>query len=264
MSKFMLGADPELFLVDAAGAYVAACGLIGGTKREPQPLAIGPGFAVQEDNVTVEYNIPPAQSRDEFVHNIAKAMSHLTDMVHAKGLSFASTSAVVFPESELWHPASREFGCEPDYNAWRNGAVNPRPKARNVNLRTCGGHVHVGHDFATADDIFNFIKHADLFLGVPSVLMDEGETRKELYGKPGAFRFKPFGCEYRVLSNFWTLTPELTGWVWDATNAALDAWHNKAIDIDALGPVIIDTINKNNKVEAENLVRAYNIPMQYA
>lgn len=259
MRKFTLGADPELFLVDAAGAYVAACGLIGGTKKEPRPLELGDGFAVQEDNVAVEYNIPPASCGEQFVSNIGRAMSFLSDMVATKGLAFANTSAVLFPDSQLVHPASREFGCDPDYNAWRGGRVNPKPKATDDHLRTCGGHVHVGYDFETSDDILKFIKYADLYLGVPSVLMDDGDLRKELYGKPGAFRYKPFGCEYRVLSNFWTLKPEYTRWVWDATDRAMAAWQEEQFDIDALGHEIRSTINNNDKIAAENLVKAYNL-----
>ena len=72
-----IGADPELFLVDAAGAFVSSIGLIGGSKDHPRPLPIGDGFAVQEDNVTLEYNIPASGSKDELVSNIQAAMSFL-------------------------------------------------------------------------------------------------------------------------------------------------------------------------------------------
>jgi hypothetical protein len=50
------------------------------------------------------------------------------------------------------------------------------------------------------------IKFIDLFTAIPSVLLDPGESgkaRRELYGKAGAFRYTPYGLEYRTLSNYW-------------------------------------------------------------
>lgn len=259
MINFTIGADPELFLVDPDGNYIAACGLIGGTKRDPQPLPIGNGFAVQEDNVAVEYNIPPSRSKQEFKYNIMLAMATLTDMVRTKGLAFANTSAIVFPDEQLMHPAAKEFGCDPDFNAWNKGKRNPRPKASDANLRSCGGHIHVGHKFKSPDDLINFIKHMDLCLSVPSTVMDNGELRKSLYGKAGAFRIKPYGAEYRSLSNYWTLSEDHVGWAWDATEMALDAWQNNRFDVDTLRPRILDAVNNNNKDTAWELIEEHNL-----
>lgn len=254
-----LGADPELFLVDAAGALIASCGLIGGTKQEPLPLAIGDGFAVQEDNVALEYNIPPSNSKEQFTGNIGRAMSFLSDMVAGKGLAFSKLSAARFPEAQLGHPLSREFGCDPDFNAWDKGRANPRPKTDDHTLRSCGGHVHVGMEFDTRKQVMDFIKCMDLCAGVPSVLMDSGDERRKLYGKPGAFRFKPYGCEYRTLSNFWVLDPKLTDWVWDATSMAADVWHNKTINVDELATEIQSVINNNDKAGARSLVDSFGL-----
>ncbi len=256
---FKLGADPEMFLKDAADGFVSAIDLIGGSKMMPKPMPIGDGFAVQEDNVAVEYNIPASDSREQFNGNISKAMSYLSDQVAVMGLRLASESATLFPEEQLVDHRSREFGCDPDFNAWRNGKRNPRPKAADYRLRTCGGHVHVGATFESKADVINFIKHMDLFLGVSSVLMDEGQLRKELYGKAGAFRFKPYGCEYRSLSNFWIFDGKLTDWVWDSTAMAMDAWKNKKIDIDSDSELILDAINNNNKLTAARLVEKYSL-----
>ena len=260
---FKLGADPELFLLDASEAYISAIDKIGGSKENPRPLPIGEGFAVQEDNVAVEYNIPASPSRMAFTHNIGRAMSFLSDQVATMGLHFANTSAVSFPDSELLDLRSQEFGCDPDFNAWRKGARNPRPVASNKALRTCGGHVHVGgldgNPFAENKDVITFIKYMDLFLGVPSVLMDTGELRKELYGKAGAFRFNPYGCEYRSLSNFWVFDSKLTDWVWNSTELAMDAWQRKAFNVNEDKQLILETINNNNKLMAERLVDKYKL-----
>lgn len=261
MNQFLLGADPELFLQDAAKNFVSSVGLIGGSKEVPKPMEIGEGFFVQEDNVAVEYNIPPSGSKAAFNAAITAAMSHLSAVISQKGLLFSNESAVVFPDDQLQTQQAQTFGCDPDFNAWRNGKPNPAPRATNKNLRTCGGHVHVGYRLETKADVLNFIKHMDLFLGVPSVLLDNGELRKELYGKAGAFRFKRYGCEYRSLSNFWTLSPRLTDWVWDATDRAIDAFNQGNLDMSAMKEPILTAINKNDKALAMNLVKEMGLPM---
>jgi hypothetical protein len=252
-----IGADPELFLVDAANAasLVSSIGLIGGSKWAPRPLPeLGDGYAVQEDNVALEYNIPAASSANELASNIGTIMAHLRQSVGQMGLAFSNESAVYFPKHFLNCPEALEFGCEPDYNAWTND-VNPHPKALDETLRSCGGHVHVG-DFD--GDVLKAVKMMDLMLAVPSIVMDEGQLRKQLYGKAGAFRPKPYGFEYRVLSNFWVLGNDaLVKWVWQNTQLALDSMH---IDVDAIKPQIYEAINNNNEHMARQLIQQYNIP----
>ncbi len=256
---FKLGADPEIFLKDASNAFISAIGKIGGSKQFPRPLPIGDGFAVQEDNVALEYNIPPAEDARQFSNNIEMAMQFLSNEVQQYGLKFANECAVSFPEKELMHPDALVFGCDPDFNAWKDGKINPRPKAADKSLRTCGGHVHIGYNFQNDLELIEFIKHADLFLGVPSVLMDKDDRRRELYGKRGAFRFKFYGGEYRSMSNFWVFTDDHRHWVWDSMQLAMDAWQNKKIDINSEDKSILQAINKNNKKVAQSLVDKYNL-----
>jgi hypothetical protein len=255
MKKILLGCDPELFLVDATGAFVSSIGKIGGTKECPRPVPIGEGFAVQEDNVALEYNIPPANNADDFIAKIRSIMGFLGEQVAKQGLHFSDQSAVFFPKDQLNDPRALEFGCEPDYNAWTK-AENPRPKADDATLRSCGGHVHVG---AQDVDVINSVKLMDLYLGVPSVLIDKGDLRKKLYGKRGAYRPKPYGFEYRTLSNFWVVGgDELIKWVWNNTQLALDAEH---IRVDEEEDVILDAIDNNNKNAAAWLIDKYDIPL---
>jgi len=256
---FSIGSDPELFLVDASSAFVSAIDKIGGSKEHPQPLLeLGDGYAVQEDNVAVEFNIPAADSRQTFINNINKAQQYLSQRVAQMGLRFSKESATSFPLTELQDYRAFEFGCDPDFNAWRMGKMNARPKAADPALRSAGGHVHVGHKFKSKKEAIRFIQYMDLFLGVGSVLMDKGELRKQLYGAAGAFRYKPYGVEYRTLSNFWIFSDDLIGWVWDMTSTALDAWQNR-VEFD--GHAVQEAINKNNKPLAQQLVSQFNIPL---
>ena len=75
--KITLGCDPELFVKSLeTGEIVSAEGKIGGTKREPRAISDS-GHSVQEDNVMVEFNIPPSKSSQEFVDNINHVVNYL-------------------------------------------------------------------------------------------------------------------------------------------------------------------------------------------
>lgn len=254
--QFTTGADPEVFVGDALSAR-SIIGKIGGTKDMPLALPLGDGFAVQEDNVALEFNVPPAGSRDEFIKNICAATGFLESVMRDKyNLEFLKDSAISFPEEELKDPKAFVFGCDPDYNAWTRKR-NEKPKAEDKTLRSCGGHVHIGYDSSLLDSN-SVIKACDLFLGVPSVLMDKGIRRKELYGKAGAFRKKPFGVEYRVLSNFWIFEPKLMGWVHDNVSRALDAVSNN-FDFDSEQENIVSAINNNDVELATMLINKYEL-----
>lgn len=256
--KVKLGCDPEMFMVDAAGALRSAIGLIGGSKAVPAPLPLGDGYAAQEDNVAVEFNTPASEDEEQWNASIDKTITFLEDFVRTKyGFSFGHMSAAQFPEKELEHPMAKEFGCDPDYNAWTQKR-NPRPKADDHTLRSCGGHIHVGAEFDSLEQRLRMIKLMDLFLGTASTLIDKGEQRKLLYGKRGAFRHKIYGVEYRTLSNFWIFTEELRRWAWKNTLTAVDALHTD-LNVDGEDAIILDAIDNNNKEAAAYLVNKYNI-----
>lgn len=260
MSKLKLGCDPEIFLADAAGVLRSSIGLIGGSKEEPLPLPLGDGYAVQEDNVAVEFNTPAAESREAWDKSIATTVEFLENHVREKyGFHFSTLSAGLFNPEELADPRALKFGCDPDFNVW-TGKQNPRPKAVDATLRSCGGHVHVGYTFKSGSDAMRLLKLMDLHLGVGSIILDEGQLRKQLYGKAGAFRTKTYGVEYRTLSNFWIFDKSLRNWVWDNTTKAMEALSTD-FDIDSLQQPITEAINRNNKTLAMELIDTYNIGM---
>lgn len=254
MPKFKLGCDPEMFLADVTGKLIASCGKIGGSKDMPMRLPLGDGFAVQEDNVAIEFNIPPASNAKEYIDSISRTISFLDNEVKQMGLHIVNLSAASFDKDQLEHPAAQEFGCDPDFNAWTRKR-NPRPKAEDETLRSCGGHVHVGVDDV---DRILLIKNMDLYLGVPSIIMDKGEQRKQLYGKGGAHRMKPYGVEYRTLSNFWVYDGKLIEWVWNNTERALKATE-ASFAIDEHKDDILEAIDNNNKDVAMKLIKKFNL-----
>lgn len=265
MPSITVGTDLEVF--GKKGDYhVALCGKIGGTKEEPKQVKGMPdGFMVQEDNVSLEFNIPPAASAGTFVTYIVKIRKHVYDLLDSLGLEPSMFSAVSFDKKELTHPNALVFGCEPDYNAWTR-RENTKPQPKDKNLRTAGGHVHVG---TTEVDMLDGIKYMDLYLGVPSILLDDSPAsleRRQSYGKAGAMRPKPYGFEYRTLSNFWMFDDALVRWVFNNTYAAMETAYLCKVGRKKPIPhedclLIQECINNGDKGLAKTLIDKYCIPM---
>ena len=232
-TKLSIGTDPEFFLESETGELCSAIGKVGGSKFQPKPFG-KKGFFVQEDNVAVEFNIPPAATVKEFVDSVQYALTTLTNTVKTLGLRPRLTSAEIFPSHELLDPQAHVFGCDPDFNAWLDGAKNRPPQTPNSSFRSCGGHLHFGlqKKYRSMEERNNMI-HAlvqaqDMFLGVPSVMMDSVQERRKLYGKAGSFRYTayaPTAWEYRVLSNFWVKSPETMKWAFEQAQRAVHFFY---------------------------------------
>lgn len=246
-----LGADPELF-VTKNGHWKSIVGLIGGTKDNPKIIDDNGQFKIQEDNVAAEYNIPPSYTKEEFVANILWPQQYLKVLLGAKDIVISKRASAFFPETELQTKQAQTFGCDPDYNAWKdNFEPNQKPEAPDKRLRTCGGHIHFGIKEPTPENIIRIIKNMDKVLGVWSVVTDLDNTRKMLYGKAGAYRPQRYGGEYRVLSNFWIFDKAYIEEVWDRAQyvETLDIPSNKD------GFKIKQIINTGNKVNAKEYLR---------
>lgn len=223
---FLIGADPELFVFDGE-IPVSAHDLIPGSKAKPHVVPKG---AVQPDGTAAEFNIDPASTFAEFSGNIFTVVESLKTFLHAE-YELRAVPYVNWEEDyflQLPYKA-RELGCMPDYNAW-SGRRNPKPKLDNMpTLRTAAGHIHIGVpggcDFTSSDSIAwmqHMIKLLDWHVGSWSCEVDPDTTRRQLYGKAGACRYKPYGVEYRTLSNFWVLDADLQLEVWNRVCAACE------------------------------------------
>lgn len=222
--KILVGADPEIFMFKD-NIPISAHDMIKGNKKNPFPVEYG---AVQVDGMALEFNIDPASTEDEFVHNITKVMAQLADMV--PGYELRPVPVAEFGQAYIdsQPAAALELGCEPDFNAWQNGSANPRPNG-SLDFRTGAGHVHIGwtkgagkFDSAHIDACIALTKQLDYYLGIPSLLYDEDNKRRLMYGAAGAFRPKPYGAEYRVLSNAWLRDVNLMRWVYSNTRLGVE------------------------------------------
>ncbi len=255
MLKLKVGCDPEVF-VHKEGSFHSAWGLIKGDKLNPTPVNLG---AVQVDGMALEFNIDPANSEEEFKHNIDVVLAQLALMVPDYRIMAVPVANFGEEYIKAQPDEAKELGCNPDYNAY-TGEENPRPNA-DLPFRTAAGHVHVGwtedqdpHSDQHFSQCIAAIKQFDVFLGIPSIIYDSNTQRRGMYGKAGAFRPKPYGVEYRVLSNVWVGSAALQGWVYRATKAALEALEQGKELYREIGDEQINAIINNSDVEAARAI----------
>ena len=230
---FKFGCDPELFVVDSNEVPVSAAGLLPGTKEEPFKVEKG---AVQVDGMAAEFNIDPATSFEEFNDNIVTVMKELKNML-PKGLKLVALPSVDFSREvfENAPPEARELGCSADFNAWTGECNTPPFDPENPFMRTASGHLHIGWTEPDENNLTNLqhimncrdlVQQLDWYLGGWSTLKDKDTRRRRLYGKAGACRYKPYGVEYRVLSNFWVTDKQRRLAVWNRMNQAIMDMQN--------------------------------------
>jgi len=278
---FLIGADPEFFLVDNTGEFRSAIDIIKGTKEEQLPVERG---ALQHDNVVAEFSCDPADGEEEFVEIIGTVLKQLSS--HVKPLSLLVRASVDFPEKELDHPEAKQFGCDPDFCSWSLCQNFMEPGAAFSSFRSCGGHIHIGikdglPKILAEDDTgmgrVELTKAMDIFVGIPAVLMDTDPTspaRRKLYGRAGAHRPKEYGLEYRALGNFWTKSPDLVRMVYRLSSLAVHVADQGLLeefleqvsedevqriinesDIEAAKGVVSTVINKHLKENTRELLK---------
>lgn len=241
-----LGTDPEVFIRDThKEEFVSSEGLIGGSKKEPRVISER-GHALQEDNVMVEFNIPPCVDHESFSREIDFTLDHINRELeninpHYQVMVVASAR---FNKEQLNTEQALTVGCDPDRNAWWN-MDNPIPNLPE-DRRFAGGHIHISYENPNEETNIKIVKAMDMFLGLPAVIMDVDDYRKEIYGTPGRYRNKSFGVEYRSLSNFWISSPQMIEWVFNQVNAAIN-FINAGKEVPEEVAIYMDT---NNKVKA--------------
>lgn len=250
--EILVGCDPEVF-VKKNNQFVSAHGLIRGDKKNPFPVKDG---AVQVDGMALEFNINPARSENEFVLSVQSVFDQMCKMV--PDYQVVATPVAHFDEAYMKQQPKEalELGCDPDYNAW-TGMANDRPDGDRP-MRTASGHVHIG--WSKGEDVRNpehqykaqlVGQQLDFFLGLGSLFYDDDKERREMYGKGGAIRFKPYGVEYRTLSNAWLRSEERMRWVYRNAVKGVKALINGDILAETYGDIqkIINTSDRDKALE---------------
>ena len=263
-TQVLVGCDPEVF-VKQNGIFRSAWNLIKGDKKNPQKVPRG---AVQVDGMALEFNIDPAATEAEFCINVQSVLDTMKKMV--PDYEVVATPVAHFTEEYIKaQPAGAvELGCDPDYDAW-TGDANVKPDATRP-MRTASGHVHIGwtngQDITSADQqgaARAVGRQMDFFLGLPSLFYDADVERREMYGKAGCIRVKPYGVEYRTLSNAWLNSEALMAWVFRATQAGMAAIMS-GNDLSEKYGDIREIINTGDKAAALRIIQAEGIEVPNA
>lgn len=266
MEGFTFGCDPELFIFGPDDQPVSAEGIIPGSKEMPHRVEYG---AVQRDGLAAEFNIDPVDNFRDWNRNIQAVMGQLRAMLPA-GHRLEAVASVRFSEKTFLEasPDALALGCSPDFNAWTN-SINPPPSLDNDPfLRCAGGHIHIGwtNDAQLSDpqhilNCTDLVKQLDWYLGGWSLKMDENAERRSLYGKAGSCRIKPYGVEYRVLSNFWVTTRERRLAVWNRTVQAIRDMRSTFLP-DRAGRYNTNLVEAiNNSFMPAGVARAFKFPL---
>jgi hypothetical protein len=257
-----VGCDPELFFVKDGHPHSAE-GLVGGTKADPRPIAGLPeGFCVQEDNVSAEFNIPPARSAEEFSGNVSKVLTYLKRLAKKHKCELSYAPALDFPIEQVSTPHARLMGCDPDFSVWTMD-VNPRPIAP-LQMRTAAGHVHISWFGDVTVETQTIVGRAcDVFLGLPHVFSTEKSRRRQLYGKAGCIRPKEWGLEYRTMDCSWTQHSDVRKQVFRNIAHMLEYLrmnNNLANQINSWSEEIQFAINEHDKDLCIKIMNAFDVP----
>lgn len=262
IKNLTVGCDPELFLRDkTTKEYVPSYFLIKGDKENPQMIT-DEGHNIQCDNVMVEYGVPPSKTSEEFIKNNIIVQNYLKDKIaEPNGLELVIFPYAEFTENNVQDEKAKRFGCDPDFNVWKDGRPNivgrPNPLGRSA-----GGHIHIGYDNFNTLTSNAIIKALDLFISVPLILMEPDNKRKEMYGKAGAYRPQPWGVEYRVTSNYIFSSPELMKWAFEQVTEAVNFVNaGKSPKANSTYPGVDYAINTKCKTAAKSLMKEFNIKL---
>lgn len=248
MYEFEIGCDPEVFVKDE-DKFVSAHGMVDGTKYQPHKVENG---AVQVDGMALEFNTDPAKSKEQFQHNLNSVLTQLEGMIGDK--KFLTQCSVFFTQEDIANVPEENLilGCEPDFNGYLMD-INKRPDAATM-MRTAGGHVHIGgfkvddpYDEGHFDMSAAIARAMDREVGVYSLMWDEDDQRRSMYGQAGAFRPKKYGMEYRTLSNAWIFSKDIIDFVYDGTKRAVESVLNGDVVEDT---TFRDIINNSNRSHA--------------
>jgi hypothetical protein len=215
MANFTFGSDPEFMLI-RDGIFRSAIGIVPGTKYKRH--RIGDNYYYY-DNVMAECTIEPAASKPEALANFERAFRSFAKLVKPNILVVRASQE--YPREELAHKDALEIGCDREFCCYALRDIEPPEEDfQSGQLRSAGGHLHIGSKFAQESNAgcLATIRMMDLFLGTMSIYLDKDETtkrRKELYGQAGRFRTPEHGAEYRSLGNFWLASPKSVGFIYD-------------------------------------------------
>lgn len=267
-----IGSDVEVPIYNSkTGKFEFAGRYLKGDKHNPLYISDN-GHSISVDNVMGEFTIPPVTNGEQLYQELQFCLDWLNSKL-PDDISWQKIASANYDPEELKDPRANQFFCDPDNNAW-TGEQNNKPQPTTT-LRSAGGHIHIGFEVEdkdmmeprdrTYEDCLKVIRMCDLFLGLPSLIIDgsyASAARRTLYGAAGCFRIKPeYGVEYRTLSNFFIGDKLRCNWIHRSLMAGF-AYLNKGNDLNPEQfSHIEEIINTANNDQAYSIIKQMNIPM---
>ena len=252
-----LGTDPEFFLRKKSGELLPAFHFLS---------APSPDYAVPYwDGFQAEFRTNPRDVAAAQLDEIKAGIRALAKAASIQDAAISHESVVEIPDSMLsTSPAEHvQLGCMPSQNIYHMKGKCVED-GRKLLERFAGGHVHfdiakaleAAHNRARATT--GAVKTLDAMLGVPMVSIAAGwdnPKRREYYGLAGEHRLPKHGLEYRTLSNFWCVAPELARFVYavgeEAVRIGQTGWRGV---VNASDAEVVCAINKSDVPLARKLL----------
>ena len=232
------GSDPE-FLLTQNNKSKSAIEIIKADFENPIKFN---GHRFYYDNVLAECAIKPSFSKEETISNFSECFKFFAELVDPAKLN--TIASADFDDQELKSDAARKVNCAKDTCAYEMNVMDgPVHAIKYGNLRSCGGHIHLGSEILASDgsEPILAVYMLDLILGTTSLWLDKdasSSARRFLYGQAGRYRVKNYGIEYRPLGNFWLGSPSLVGLIYDLCEITVDliesgkAWEFWSFDLE--------------------------------
>jgi hypothetical protein len=234
MLKFSIGSDPEAFIINNnSGLVVSAKRFTYGTKSEPEDML--DGYALLNDNILIEGNVPPATNKYEFSRNMFVLWNMMEGRAKERDAHLHNTDHMTISEALLATPEAQEFGCSSFRDAW-NELVEIQTPQLNGNNRPAGCHIHLGFDMdqKSTEFLMAVVRAFDMFLTIPAIERTGMNYRTDnLYGILGACRLTSYGVECRSLGGTF-FNPKYFEWIYENVEKAVnfaDEFQDKLIKL---------------------------------
>jgi len=258
------GADPEFFLKNEKNEIVSAKEVLKDKENlfgEGGKDAIKSNWAnLIPDGILAEINIDDTKCRANLGNGFSEAFNGIKNILEEKKLKICFDGVVLIkkPIFDKMNSESKEFGCVPSYNVYTKGISNIPVNSETYRYRSAGGHLHLGLNIS---DFKNWelykdqiVMMLDYIVGNTFVLLDQNKKqkkRREVYGRAGEYRLKPYGIEYRTLSNYWLRDYKLMSLAFNLANLAVSLVEN-GVDRRLFEEVSVEHVKtaiNNNNVE---------------
>ena len=266
-----LGADPEVFAVDAAGVVIPAFTWLP-PKIAAARFATGTMFY---DGFQAEWTVDPATRSNPqclcyHADHLQTGMKTVRDAVRRlhpdARLSVASVVPILPEMFEKYDPEHFQLGCSPSKNAYGEEPLRAGDAAQ-LPFRSAGCHMHMGIGGTDTDGpdqtipkekIHSAVRMMDRVIGVAGVTFGQAyryPERRTMYGRAGEYRYG-ITLEYRVPEVLMLAHPATWNLLWDL--GRLSMWLGlRGMDFlwDAEDDEVRQAINKSDVTLAGKLLR---------